>query len=137
MRIWRSVAVKDSLSITHIDHNTFYKDSITIGCFEKENFREGRTAKVSNAILANSLCNSLLIYKYSSIDIKFSLSHTDYLPGSVNFFEDPQFIDARNNNFYLSEHSPCISKGDPSFPRDLNKTITEIGALSSLLRVYG
>jgi hypothetical protein len=32
-----------------------------------------------------------------------------------NISEDPQFVDAGNNDYHLRDSSPCINTGDPDF----------------------
>ena len=42
--------------------------------------------------------------------------------------EDPQFVDPDNNDFHLTENSPCIDAGDPDSPRDPDRTRADMGA---------
>ncbi len=44
-----------------------------------------------------------------------------------NIDEDPQFIDYINDDYHLSEFSPCIDAGDPNSPLDPDGTIADIG----------
>jgi predicted outer membrane repeat protein len=41
---------------------------------------------------------------------------------------DPLFVDPLNEDYHLTESSPCIDAGDPSYPLDPNETIIDIGA---------
>jgi len=45
-----------------------------------------------------------------------------------NMDDDPLFIDPENENFHLTENSPCIDAGDPEQPLDPDGTISDIGA---------
>lgn len=44
-----------------------------------------------------------------------------------NIFLDPLMVDVQNNDFRLSEDSPCIDGGDPESPFDPDGTIVDIG----------
>ncbi len=44
-----------------------------------------------------------------------------------NIDENPQFIDYVNDDYHLSEFSPCIDAGDPNSPLDPDGTITDMG----------
>jgi parallel beta-helix repeat protein len=34
--------------------------------------------------------------------------------GTGNISDDPCFVDADNNDFHISKHSPCVNRGDPN-----------------------
>jgi len=48
--------------------------------------------------------------------------------GIGELFEDPQFINAQADNYYLQSNSPCIDTGDPSSPLDPDGTRADMGA---------
>ena len=48
--------------------------------------------------------------------------------GEGNFDEDPLFVDSYNNDFHLTEDSPCIDAGDPESDLDPDGTRADIGA---------
>jgi len=45
----------------------------------------------------------------------------------MNIFLDPLFVDPANNDFHLTEFSPCIDAGDPESPPDPDGSIVDIG----------
>ncbi len=45
-----------------------------------------------------------------------------------NIDEDPLFADPDNDNFHLTENSPCIDAGDPGSPLDPDDTRADMGA---------
>ena len=40
---------------------------------------------------------------------------------------DPLFVDPENDDYHLSEHSPCIDRGDPNSQFDEDGTVADIG----------
>lgn len=52
----------------------------------------------------------------------------DLLGQYGNISLDPLFIDTLNADLHLTENSPCVDAGDPSFPYDPDGTIADIGA---------
>jgi len=46
----------------------------------------------------------------------------------MNILLDPLFVDLANNDFHLSEYSPCMDAGDPDSPLDPDGTIADMGA---------
>ncbi|NQV17552.1 MAG: T9SS type A sorting domain-containing protein [Armatimonadetes bacterium] len=51
----------------------------------------------------------------------------DWLEGNID--SDPLFVDPQNDDFHLTENSPCIDAGDPISNPDPDGTITDMGAL--------
>ncbi len=45
----------------------------------------------------------------------------------MNIFLDPLFVDPINDDFHLTEFSPCIDAGDPESPPDPDGSIADIG----------
>ena len=60
----------------------------------------------------------------SEIDISYSLSDSDELPGLYNTFAEAGFI----NNLFLSVNSTAIDKGNPAFPPDPDGSLPDLVA---------
>jgi len=45
----------------------------------------------------------------------------------MNILLDPLFVDCVNGDFHLTENSPCIDAGDPTFPPDPDGTVADMG----------
>lgn len=50
--------------------------------------------------------------------------------GDGNINEDPAFIAPDEDNYHLTEDSPCIDTGDPDSPEDIDNTRADMGALN-------
>lgn len=122
------IAVKDSFSHAVVDQNTFYGNNFTIACYEKNAMDGGGTADVKNTIMAESIQGTLLIDNKSSVNITYSLSDRELLPGEGNIQDNPLFIHPGTGNFELSVNSPCINTGDPSSPKDPDASRADMGA---------
>jgi hypothetical protein len=48
---------------------------------------------------------------------------------SFNIFLDPDFVDSMQEDYHLTQSSPCIDAGDPSSPVDPDGTLADIGAI--------
>ncbi len=57
------------------------------------------------------------------------VDNEDIDQGEGIFENDPGFVDPENNDFNLLPDSPCIDAGDPEFERDVDGSITDIGAM--------
>ncbi|NQU04962.1 MAG: hypothetical protein HQ568_02635, partial [Calditrichaeota bacterium] len=49
--------------------------------------------------------------------------------GDGNIDEDPLFVDPDENDYYLTNDSPCINTGDPDSPEDPDGSRADMGAL--------
>ena len=59
-------------------------------------------------------------------EVEFSNIEDGFL-GTGNIDEDPLFADPLNEDYHLTQLSPCIDAGDPSFPLDPDETIIDMG----------
>jgi parallel beta-helix repeat protein len=122
------VAIKDEGSFALIDQNTIAFCNTAVACYEKNPGRGGGQAEIKNTILAGSLGSPLLADGLSGIEVSWSLSDTEELPGSNNLHDDPLFINASTGNFELRAGSPCIDAGDPATEPDPDGSRADIGA---------
>ncbi len=125
------ISVKDG-SYTLIDHNTFYKNGISVTSESvKSKFVGGifgGKTEVTNTIMANSLKHTYFCDKYSTLSVSYSLSNTDTLLGKNNIFADPLFVDESIANFHLQKKSPCINSAGTVNTSDPDNTCNDIGA---------
>lgn len=122
------VAVKDSLATAYIDQNTFYGNNYAVACYEKSTLRGGGTAYVKNTILSASVTASVLVDDASLVQVSYSLSDREELPGAENLHTDPQLVHPTTGNFQLQPNSPCINSGDPTSPNDPDGSRADMGA---------
>jgi hypothetical protein len=79
----------------------------------------GNTANLSPGIYQAASVNNTVNYS----DVQEGWTGT----GIENINEDPLFFDAESGDFHLTENSPCIDAGDPSFPPDPDGSICDMG----------
>ncbi len=60
--------------------------------------------------------------------LQFSMYQSETSQDQNSIIEDPLFVNLSENDFHLTENSPCIDAGDPNFPLDPDGTIADIGA---------
>ncbi len=131
------VAVKDSLALAHIDQNTFYGNRQAVACYEKSALRGGGKAFVKNTILSASTESSLFFDAKSQIQVSYSLSDREPLPGTGNLQADPALVHPSTGNFELSPSSPGIDAGDPFSPNDPDGSTADMGAYYTHTGGYG
>ncbi|MCW8849906.1 MAG: CotH kinase family protein, partial [Melioribacteraceae bacterium] len=122
------VGIKDSLSYAEILNCTFFENYIGVACFIKHENRGGGSADIINTIIANSTESSFTTDISSNINISYSISNTNLLPGVQNIYDDPLMVNPKGNNLYLQVKSPCRDNGDPNSPVDEDGTRSDIGA---------
>ena len=122
------VGVKDSLSYALIDQNTFYQNSYSVACFEKNRGAGGGNADIINSIFSQSLISPVFYDSLSVINVTYSLSDTEQMEGTGNINEDPLFVNPLIMNFELRETSPCINTGSPETPPDPDGSVADMGA---------
>jgi len=59
--------------------------------------------------------------------ISSSNANDDPCDEFMNILLDPQFVDQANDDFHLTEYSPCIDAGNPELSPDPDGSITDIG----------
>ncbi len=123
----QAIAVKDH-SYAYVDHNTFYNSSTAVACFEKNFGHGGGRADVLNSVMSNSFFSSIFVDSLSSMQVSYSLSNTDVLPGVGNITADPLFIYPSIFDLQLQPLSPCFDAGDPASPLDDDGSRADIGA---------
>ncbi len=124
----QGVGIKDFDSYAFIDQNTFYGNSYAVACFEKNIGYGGGYADVVNCIISSSILSPYYVDALSELNINYSLSDTEILPGIGNINADPLFVNELILNLELQENSPCINAGDPESPLDPDNTIADMGA---------
>ncbi|MFC2134222.1 CotH kinase family protein [Bacteroidota bacterium] len=120
----QGVGIKDEGSYAYIENNTFYGNDYAVACFEKNIGVGGGAADVVNSIFSQSKLDPYLLDNLSTLNISYSLSDTDGLPGTGNINLDPAFT----TNFRLGNASPAINMGDPGSSLDPDGSRADIGA---------
>lgn len=131
------VAVKDSLAVAYIDQNTLYGNRQAVSCYEKSALRGGGKAFVKNTILSASTESSVFYDAKSLVQVDYSLSDREVLPGTGNLHGDPALAFPSTGNFELSPGSPCIDSGDPFSPADPDGSAADMGAYYTHSGAYG
>lgn len=117
-------------AVGYIVNNTLYGNEVSLKCYHYDNQpASGGTAYVVNTIFSASSEADFTTVENSVLEITYSISDTDTLPGSDNLSGDPGFVDPLNNDFNLDSASPCIDAGDPDSAPDPDGTCADIGAL--------
>jgi len=135
-----------------VDHCTFYRndvyswgDAIYIGSsgqgtIHNSIFNRNRVSGVHYAIWNAGALTSLtytcfhdnindIAYPPAGFGILDTINYNgDSCDIYFNLFVDPMFEDTASRDFHLTENSPCIDAGDPSYPLDPDSTICDMGA---------
>ncbi|MDF1699425.1 MAG: CotH kinase family protein [Saprospiraceae bacterium] len=119
------IAVKD-LSTATLDQNTFYNTRVPLSCFEKNVGLGGGISTVTNTIFSNSEKDPIQFDEVSDIFVTTSLSDTDSLPDTGNYFANPNFINPTEHNFSLGSESIALDNGV-----DIDGNNIQIGAAPS------
>lgn len=125
------VAVKDSNSFAYVNQNTLFGNQSQLAAYEKNTGAGGGTVQAENNILANSMQATLLQDVYSELEIAYSISDTEELPGTGNQLVDPGFISPEFYNFELLTTSPALDNGNPETETDPDGSPADIGAYYS------
>ena len=87
----QGVGIKDFDSYANIVNNTFYGNTYAVASFEKNLGAGGGNADVVNCILSNSSLDPYMVDDLSILNISYSLSDTEELPGEGNLNSNPRF----------------------------------------------
>jgi hypothetical protein len=119
----QGVGIKDENSYGYIEHCTFYGNGYGIASFEKNIGVGGGSADIVNCIIANSRNSSIFVDPVSTLNISYSLSNSDEMPGLHNIYGELNFL----NNLFLSENSAAINSGNPTLPLDPDGSLPDMG----------
>jgi len=123
------VAVKDAGSFGDLDHNTFHKTDVAIRVYEKNRGAGGGAAVVRNCILSETGSGPIIVDGLSTADVSYCLSDTEPVSGTGNRTGEPQFENAKRDNFRLQTGSAAIDRGAPTDTPDADGSRTDIGAV--------
>lgn len=122
------IAVKDFGSEATVSNNTLVNNVIGISSYEKNLGSGAGSVFALNTIIAGSEWSSIIERNGGLIQIDYSLSDTDILPGSGNLFGDPELRAPYALDFELLDSSPCIDGGSPDSEPDGDGSSADIGA---------
>ncbi len=131
----KGISVKSGSKV-YAANNTLYGNKTSLLCFEKIQGTGGGELIIENTIISGTIDNMIYIDPQSTIDISYSLSDTEPLPGDNNINANPMFADAAAYDFHLQSGSPAINAGNPASPKDTDGSVSDIGAFSVNLTSY-
>jgi hypothetical protein len=99
-----------------------------VACYEKSTLRGGAKAFIKNSILSECFESGISFDSKSEIEVSYSLSDREVIPGEGNLNQSPELVHPSTGNFELSQNSPCIDSGDPLSPTDPDGSIADMGA---------
>ncbi len=114
MSCYQGIAVKDYGSFAKVINNTFYKNNISVACFEKNLGSGGGKASVVNTISHKSYVMDFFADDLSEVSIDYSIADDFLYYGTGNILGNPLLVSPQLFDFSLNDDSPCISSGDPS-----------------------
>lgn len=104
---------------------------------------DSSSVQTTNSIFWDNLPEEIYFDELGSNNNSITISYSDIQGGEegiitngngiVNWLEGniddyPMFVDPLNNDYHLTENSPCIDAGNPNFPFDPDGTISDMGA---------
>ena len=104
----------DLINCTIVNNNASI-DGGGVYCYDPSN-------KIENSILWNNYPNQLVFDS--------DITYTDFQsgwPGTGNIDLDPLFVDASNEDYYLTSSSPCIDSGNPVSSYNPDNTVADMG----------
>ena len=123
------VGVKDAGSFGLVEHTTFHSDGNGLAAYEKHPGRGGGYVVARNCIFSGSVGAPVTVDSLSTGQVSYCLSDTFPIDGVGNLLGEPQFENAKENNFRLQTGSPAIDHGDPADPPDADGSRTDMGAI--------
>lgn len=107
-----------SAAVSVVDSNTFVNCVFDGGEYFVNADRENYDNNLSNCIFTNIQNFIGSSYYGSPFPVNFNFDHSYFhnngfvMPNGIALFDDdPQFVDIANNNYQLSDQSPCIDAG--------------------------
>lgn len=125
----QGIGIKDEGSFGDLINNTFYKNNLSVACFEKNLDAGGGSANIINNISYKANISDYFFDEFSNIDVTYSLSDLYLHNGNGNIQENPNLQDPENFDFMLKDNSVCIDGGDPNI-LDPDGTNSDIGAFN-------
>lgn len=123
-----AIGAKDN-SVVIVNKCTLFRNTIGLLGYTKNEGQGGGNITASNLIISESIDVSYSEDANSDLNISYTLSDTDQIPGTGNLENLPQFTNPNNFDFSLTENSPAIDAGDPSSALDPDGTRADIGAI--------
>ncbi|MEI7900437.1 MAG: lamin tail domain-containing protein [bacterium] len=124
------IGVKDAGSHALAENNTFQNLSHAVSAYEKVIGRGGASATVRNCIVSQARVSPFYNDPYSTVDVSYTLSDTDPVPGTGNVVGDPLFLNADTGNYNLQTGSPAIDSGAPGSAADPDGSRADMGAFA-------
>lgn len=124
------LGLKDEGSHGLVENNTFINVSHAVSAYEKVIGRGGASATVRNCIVSNARVSPFYADPVSTVDVSYTLSDTDPVPGVGNVVGDPLFLNTDTGNYELQTGSPAIDSGDPSSALDPDGSRSDMGAFA-------
>ncbi len=114
-------------STADVINNTFYKNIYNLHANQPLETSTPPSLNVVNCILSSP--TDLSVYKdnVSTINVSYSLSDKELIPGTGNVFANPEFVNSELADFNLKVNSPCIDAGNPSTGTDPDGTRKDMG----------
>jgi hypothetical protein len=123
------IGLKDEGSHALAENNTFINVSHAISAYEKVIGRGGASATVRNCIVSKAKVSPFYHDFMSAIDVAYTLSDTEAIPGTGNVVGDPLFQNPGAGNYTLQTGSPAVDSGDPASSSDPDGSRADMGAL--------
>ena len=104
-------------------------DMIVENCTIVDNAYTGISGGYGTSTIKSSIIygnNTQINNGQGTVNVSYSDVEDGYI-GTGNINADPLFFDHLNDNYNLTQLSPCIDAGDPFLPLDPDDTVTDMG----------